>query len=641
MAELLHDPDPMAAEVATLTEDVAARARSIRRMATVRDAAFISCMNDILPRFITMNSGTDTPTPGLFDPQLGPVLGSTSSARRYDHFLIDAHGPDSYAAELREAWGCLQAATSGHLCDADARKMEREVKVAPGSQKELTVFLDDLSRLRNEVCALPITCRERILFNQLDAASGMWTVAIPTALTVMTPHELRGARDAAWHNMEPGQKSPLRDILDMLEYTGMVFGTVGEVSKGVRRKVRGIACLAADRGFDGTMAGSVPTTRKGNASNARRNPRLRKGLRKCPVPKEKLDEEIHAQLQQVLDSVKPCDGLSRGSGSAGCTQLDIRVSKDLAEGQDKNGDKMTSSFSPSRYGGASGVNSGTSSVDKERMQTSFTHLPIEGYKDGENLATPPMHSSLGPDRTRSQTVQQPLRNQAVLCQSIANLQVLVNAKIHNLMMEKRQLETRIPTPPSAVRPVPTSNLRGGEVARQPEAGRLSPAESQDFFSTPPHSNTDSPLRLQRTYSGASGGSCDIRDSTEVGLGQLREAAVADSLMDTAGISAFIESEGMVAQDSEIACEYSEYSGDDFEEYEDEEVQEDADVMGTSPADISQRARALSSSLQQLQSFMALPKYLPQANHRGVIEDAFGTDGIGCEPSANQDILRRL
>eukprot|EP00873_Tetraselmis_striata_P006493 jgi/Tetstr1/426757/TSEL_001694.t1 len=203
LAELLHDPDPMAAEVATLSEDAVAMARSrlhlptrlkgagIRRMATVRDAAFIGSMNDILPR-------------------------------------------------------------------------------------------------------------ERILFNQLDAASGMWTVAIPTARTVMTPHELREvavgyfflpslclapvagsqiilpstehnlvtvdlygdalmnlpaprdahwrvqhdaiavafryhgvhdlARDAAWHNTEPGQKGPLRDILDMSEYTGMVFGTVGEDS---------------------------------------------------------------------------------------------------------------------------------------------------------------------------------------------------------------------------------------------------------------------------------------------------------------------------------------------------------------------------------------------------------------------------
>eukprot|EP00873_Tetraselmis_striata_P044384 jgi/Tetstr1/464648/TSEL_009402.t1 len=46
------------------------------------------------------------------------------------------------------------------------------------------------------------------------------------------------ARDAACHNTEPGQKDPLRDILDMSEYTGMVFGTVGEVSKGVHRTPR-------------------------------------------------------------------------------------------------------------------------------------------------------------------------------------------------------------------------------------------------------------------------------------------------------------------------------------------------------------------------------------------------------------------
>eukprot|EP00873_Tetraselmis_striata_P027324 jgi/Tetstr1/447588/TSEL_003740.t1 len=274
--------------------------------------------------------------------------------------------------------------------------MEREVEAASGSQKELTAFLDQAnnSRLRNVVCALPATCRERILFNQLDAASSMWTVAIPTARTAMTPHELRevaagyfllpspclapvvgsqiilpstehnpvtvdlygdalmnlpapgdahwrvqhdaiadafrdhcvhdlgiavrrevddlfqqavplgntvprdelkdlvpdaelslpafnvvtgsydprslkstllefktmrcgvkytavpratavnrfersllgdiqrglAARDAAWHNTEPGQKGPLRDIQDMSEYTGMVFGTVGEIT---------------------------------------------------------------------------------------------------------------------------------------------------------------------------------------------------------------------------------------------------------------------------------------------------------------------------------------------------------------------------------------------------------------------------
>eukprot|EP00873_Tetraselmis_striata_P019626 jgi/Tetstr1/439890/TSEL_028298.t1 len=210
LAELLHDPDPMATEVATLSEDAVAMARSrlhpptrlkgagIRRMATVRDAAFVGCMNAILPRFLTRNSGTNTPTPGFFDPQLRSVLGrgsfnANSSARQYDHFLNDAHGSDTYAAEMREAWGRLQAATAGHLGDADARQMEREVEAASGSQKELTAFLDQAnnSRLRNEVCALPATRRERILLNQLDAASGMWTVAIPTARTAMTPHELR------------------------------------------------------------------------------------------------------------------------------------------------------------------------------------------------------------------------------------------------------------------------------------------------------------------------------------------------------------------------------------------------------------------------------------------------------------------
>eukprot|EP00873_Tetraselmis_striata_P042402 jgi/Tetstr1/462666/TSEL_000694.t1 len=250
LGELLHDPDPMPAEVLD-------------------------------------NSGTNTPTPGFFDPQLGSVLGrgsfnATSSARQYDHFLNDAHGSDSYAAEMREAWGRLQAASAGHLGDADARHMEREVEAASGSQKELAAFLDQAnnSRLRNEVCALPATCRERILFNQLDTASGMWTVAIPTARTAMNPHELREVAagyfflpspclapvvgcqiilpstehnpvtvdlygdalmnlpapgDAHWrvqhdaiadafrdhyvHDLEPGQKGPLRDILDMSEYT--------------------------------------------------------------------------------------------------------------------------------------------------------------------------------------------------------------------------------------------------------------------------------------------------------------------------------------------------------------------------------------------------------------------------------------
>eukprot|EP00873_Tetraselmis_striata_P015684 jgi/Tetstr1/435948/TSEL_024829.t1 len=55
-------------------------------------------------------------------------------------------------------------------------------------------------------------------------------------------------RDAAWRNTKPRQKGPLRDILDMSEYTGMVFGTMGEVSKGVHRTMRGVACMRRKSG---------------------------------------------------------------------------------------------------------------------------------------------------------------------------------------------------------------------------------------------------------------------------------------------------------------------------------------------------------------------------------------------------------
>eukprot|EP00873_Tetraselmis_striata_P038248 jgi/Tetstr1/458512/TSEL_044918.t1 len=173
-----------AAEAATSSEDTLARAlgwlflptrlkgAGIRRLATVHDGAFIGCMNDILPRFITRNSDTNTPTtPSFFDPQLESVLGwgsfnATSSARQYDHFLNDARpGPAGYAAAVCDAWGRLHAVTLGHLKEANSRVMEREAEAASGSQKELTVFVDhaNTSRLQNVVATLPVTCRERIL----------------------------------------------------------------------------------------------------------------------------------------------------------------------------------------------------------------------------------------------------------------------------------------------------------------------------------------------------------------------------------------------------------------------------------------------------------------------------------------------
>eukprot|EP00873_Tetraselmis_striata_P022139 jgi/Tetstr1/442403/TSEL_030529.t1 len=79
LAELLMDPDRMAAHAATLSEDAVAKARTLH----------------------------------LFS---------------------------RYAAAVREACGRLHAATVGHLSDAAALVIEREA--APGSQKELTAFLD-------------------------------------------------------------------------------------------------------------------------------------------------------------------------------------------------------------------------------------------------------------------------------------------------------------------------------------------------------------------------------------------------------------------------------------------------------------------------------------------------------------------
>eukprot|EP00873_Tetraselmis_striata_P027599 jgi/Tetstr1/447863/TSEL_035173.t1 len=91
--------------------------------------------------------------------ELGSVLGrgsfnATSSARQNDHFLNNAHGSDSYAAEMRVA----DAASLAILATQMRAKWSG---------------------------------KERTLFNQLDSASSMWTVAIPTARTAMTPHELR------------------------------------------------------------------------------------------------------------------------------------------------------------------------------------------------------------------------------------------------------------------------------------------------------------------------------------------------------------------------------------------------------------------------------------------------------------------
>lgn len=74
-----------------------------------------------------------------------------------------------------EAWGRLHPATADHLNDDGARVKKREAEAASGSPKELTAFLDHANNycLHDEVGTLSVTCRERILFGQLNTESGM------------------------------------------------------------------------------------------------------------------------------------------------------------------------------------------------------------------------------------------------------------------------------------------------------------------------------------------------------------------------------------------------------------------------------------------------------------------------------------
>eukprot|EP00873_Tetraselmis_striata_P004908 jgi/Tetstr1/425172/TSEL_015633.t1 len=303
LAELLHDPDPMAAEAATLSEDAVARTRSrlhlpsrlkggagIRRMATVHDAAFIGCMNDILPRerilFNQLDAASDMWTVAiptartvmtphelrevaagyffLFSPCLAPVVGSQIilpsteynpvNVDLYDDALMNLPAPGD--AHWRVQHDAIADALRDQCVHDLGIVVRREVddlfpQAVPPCN---TVPRDELKDLAPDAeLSLPAF---NVVTGTYDPQSlkstllefktmryGVKYTAVPRATAVdrfersLLVDVQRGlaARDAAWHNMEPGQKGPLRDIMDMSEYTGMVFGTVGEVSKVVRR----------------------------------------------------------------------------------------------------------------------------------------------------------------------------------------------------------------------------------------------------------------------------------------------------------------------------------------------------------------------------------------------------------------------
>eukprot|EP00873_Tetraselmis_striata_P045324 jgi/Tetstr1/465588/TSEL_010235.t1 len=237
----------------------------VEAFAEAVDATILAVVERVLGvSFDPSTYGTDT-NPVVTDFLAELLHDPDPMAAENDHFLNDAHGSDTYASEMRKRWGRLQAATAGHLGDANARQMEREVEAASGSQKELTAFLDQAnnSRLRNEVCAfhatyafrdhcvhdLGIAVRREVgdLFQQAVPLGNTLPMdelkdLVPDAeLSLLAFNVVTGSYDPRSLKYTLLEFKTMRRvlfetcILDMSEYTGMVFGTVGEVSKGVHR----------------------------------------------------------------------------------------------------------------------------------------------------------------------------------------------------------------------------------------------------------------------------------------------------------------------------------------------------------------------------------------------------------------------
>eukprot|EP00873_Tetraselmis_striata_P019821 jgi/Tetstr1/440085/TSEL_028443.t1 len=159
----------------------------IRRMATVRDAAFIGCMNDILPRFLCRNSNnTTTTTPGFFDPQLLESVLGRGCFNATDFFRPPA-------------------VPLGNTVPRDELK-----DPVPDSKFSLSAF-NAVTRSYD-----PRSLKSTLLeFKTMRY--GVKYIAVPRATAVdwfeqsLLGDMQRGlaVQDAAWYHKEPGQKSPL------------------------------------------------------------------------------------------------------------------------------------------------------------------------------------------------------------------------------------------------------------------------------------------------------------------------------------------------------------------------------------------------------------------------------------------------
>lgn len=452
------------------------------------------------------------------------------------------------------------------------------------------------------------------------------------------------------------------------------------LKKHMERKINSAKASGASN--SGSAKSTASPVKKGSPAKGAKSTsfgqggsKTRRTPRKQSVPKENLDEEISARLQQVLRGVAPLNAPRKPDvcDRAGAEKKEGRGEEVAEEICEEPFVAATVFSSQDRYGRPlSRANSNADSVDDETIKTAFTHLEVEQTADVERLSMP-MHSPHRPHRNPRTQKNSDSKSQAMLSQSLAHLQLLVNAKIEDLVEAGRQRRTKIPAAPGQVRPVTartraatkipgmspskgtSAQSQGAEQAVRSsviveEAQLANSMDSDSISLTGSHqsgsshvSPKGSPSKLQRTVSGGSGSSSGIRDSTEIGLGQLREAAVADSLMDTAGISEFVNahrtlmntelaetstdqllsnflqdrSESLATPnlrgdrnpsgaqrriDAGDVLDGDEYSDDDFEEFEDDNTVPQGDGHGR----ICSQAKALYGSLYELQTLMKSP-----------------------------------
>eukprot|EP00873_Tetraselmis_striata_P010728 jgi/Tetstr1/430992/TSEL_020746.t1 len=238
LAELLHGPDPMAAEAAALSElgyvldrDSFNATSSARWYDHFLNDARGPCLPPVVGSQIILPSAEHNPVIVDLDGDALMNLPAPGDAHwRVQHDAIAEvfrnHCVHDLGIVVRQEVDDLfqQAVPLGNTVPRDELK-----DLVPDAELSLTAFnvvtgSYDPRSLKSTLLECK-TMRYRVKYTAVPRAT-----AVGRFERSLLGDIQRGlaVRDVAWHNTEPGQRGPLRDILDMSDYTGMVFGPVAK-----------------------------------------------------------------------------------------------------------------------------------------------------------------------------------------------------------------------------------------------------------------------------------------------------------------------------------------------------------------------------------------------------------------------------